>query len=130
MLMQDEPSTSRDAKILRIRGSFYGKIKYTMPVSGRSYPRNDKLWNTISQISETASTIYGSSALSDRAFWRFIILDVYKLDERVWDQGARNNFDADVEALTLCWSKPETLCLLASSALDKYFIQIRKGIWF
>jgi hypothetical protein len=101
MLVQDEPSTSRDAEIFQIRGCFYGKIKYAMSVSGRSYPRNDKLWNTISQISEIASTIYGSSALADRAFWRFIILDVYKLDERVWDQGSRNNFDVDIEALTL-----------------------------
>jgi hypothetical protein len=102
MLIQDEPSTSRDAKILQIRGCFYGKIKYAMPVSGRSYPKNDKLWNTISKISEIASTIYEFSTLADRAFWRFIILDVYKLDERVRNQGARNNFDADVEALTLC----------------------------
>jgi hypothetical protein len=65
MLIQDEPSTSRDAEILQIRGCFYGKIKYAMSVSRRSYPRNDKLWNTISQISEIASTIYGSSALAD-----------------------------------------------------------------
>lgn len=119
--------------MFEIRGCFYGKVEYAIPASDGWYSKDDKVWNTISRIRQTASTVYGSSALTGREFWRFIVLDLYERDGGVVarierDQDARNNFDADMEALTLRGSKPLRLHSIASNALhQKYFCTTTEG---
>ena len=133
MPINDETSKSGDTKILQIRGCFYGKIKYAMLASGRWYPKGDKLWDTISRIRQIALTVYRSPSLTDREFWRFLVCDVYTRDDESrarieWDQGARNNFDSDVEALTIQGSMPERLHLLVRISLhQKYFVTTTEG---
>ncbi len=120
--IHDRASGSRDAKILDIRGYFYGKVKHAMPMSDRWSLKRDEIWNITSRIREVISTAYGSSTLVEREFWRFIVSGVYERVDEIWarmewDREARDNFDLDIKALTLQGSMTARLYTLAAKAL-------------